>query len=154
MMKTNNYLLPYSCQKAGWVCLIAVPLLFAATLPVFNTFEWIEQTYSRFASSILYLLLFLGVFFIALSREKEEDEMIRELRVSSIAITFYIAIVTIFLSNIFMTADHALRFIKHREVVAVYRALNNVVTFFFIYIVIYKVRLWRSRFEVNKEEKR
>lgn len=151
MMKPKNYLLPYCCQKVGWGCLIATLILFIASLIIFNELKWIEQEYSRISSAILYLLFILGVFFLALSKEKVKDEMIRELRVSSIAITFYISITIATIFSLLFCLDHALRFINHPVVRILSNTLTNVVTFFFIYIAIYKIRLWKGRFISKKE---
>lgn len=93
-MKTNNYLLPYSYKKVGmWMFLpftaICICLLFGVKLPAL-TIPWIA-----IGDSILYkgtadlltevgmMGLLVSLCFIALSKEKDEDEMTGQIRMQS-----------------------------------------------------------------------
>ena len=85
-MKTRNYLLPYSYKKVGmWMFLpfaaLCVCLFFSVNLPEIKV-PWIAIGDDFFYGGEANLISTLGMLgllvslcFIALSREKDEDEM-------------------------------------------------------------------------------
>ncbi len=154
--------MPYRCQMAGWglmgaavvYLLLYVSGCFGAILP----HEWIITEKSRFLTLILMVLMYSGVFLVSLSREKEEDEMIHELRSTSIAITAYVMMVIFVIISLICAFNDAFRFFPYSELSALrlYSLENNVtnvLTGFFIYLLIYKLRLWKSRWETRRSMK-
>lgn len=93
-MKTRNYLLPYTCKKVGmWLFLpfavIYICLLFDVKLPSIQI-PWIAVGDEMFYQGTADLLTEVGMMgllvslcFIALSREKDEDEMTAHIRMQS-----------------------------------------------------------------------
>ena len=93
-MKTHNYLLPYACKKAGmWMFLpfaaICLCLLFDVHLPEIRV-PWIAfgdnflyQGEADLFTEIGMMGLLVSLCFIALSREKDEDEMTAHIRMQS-----------------------------------------------------------------------
>ncbi len=157
-MNKKNFLMPHLCQKIGWVLLILTPVCLVMMALSFNTFHLFEQRYSYMYVNGVELLLFLSMLFIALSKEREEDEMIRELRLSSVAITAYIQFSIYILFSLFQTVG-AVCF--SNDYVALYNTFPwfvYVKSFcgfgisFFVYIVIFKIRLLVRRREARKEK--
>ena len=93
-MKTRNYLLPYAYKKVGmWMFLpfaaLCLCMLFGIDLPEIKI-PWIAVGKHLFEPCKADLLVELGlmgllvsVCFIALSREKDEDEMTGQIRMQS-----------------------------------------------------------------------
>lgn len=77
-MKHKDLLLPYSCQKAGWIIAIAIPVLFLVYLLVCGRNRGLlSEQNLQYVVGILAMLFFVAVFLICASREKDEDEIIR-----------------------------------------------------------------------------
>lgn len=157
-MNRKNLLMPHVCQKIGWVLLILTPVYLVLMALAFNTFHLIEQRYSYLCMKGVELLLFLSMFFIALSKEREEDEMIRELRLSSVAIIAYIQFSIYILFSLCQTIGAAC---FSNDYVAFYNTFPwfmYVKSFcgfgisFFGYIFIFKIRLLARRREARKEK--
>lgn len=94
LMKTHNYLLPYSCKKVGMgmflpFAAICVCLLFSVDLPEIKV-HWIglgKHVFEVYEGNLLTELGMMGLLvslcLIALSREKDEDEMTGQIRMRS-----------------------------------------------------------------------
>ncbi len=80
---------PYSGKKFGLVStLVCIPLLIAA--------QWLSSDYyfsDRRATHLLLALINIGLVFIALSQEKQEDERVIAIRYASYRITFSIFVI-------------------------------------------------------------
>lgn len=124
----SNYLLPFQCKKIGWIMLI-LGLLFAIVMfalgwdPFFDTsgFDFLEIkipalvdlepaaasadfftiTENNVIDELIGLLLILGAIFIALSKEKREDEFISKVRLDSLVWAVYVNYVILILSILF-----------------------------------------------------
>lgn len=151
-MTTCNFLLPRKCQTIGWLLLAGLPVFFGLTLLVFNQWHWLEQDKSRFATVILYLMLLAGIFLIAFSREKDEDEMVRDIRISSIAIAAYIQMTLYIVVSVIFAFNHGFRFITTGWPFYYYNILSSAFITFILYIIIFKSRLWKIRHECKKEK--
>lgn len=90
-MKHNEHMLPHKCQTFGWV-IIAIPfILFGIVLLIrllcleaqFNNFC---EKYIRIFVTCLYTCIPIGGAVLCFSREKEEDEMIKSIRLKAIGI--------------------------------------------------------------------
>ena len=150
-MKRNNYLLPHSFQRIGWGLLIALPVLFGLMLWIFNGLKLIPQSYSQFGTLVLYIVAALAALFIGLSEEKQEDEFIQTLRLRSIANTAWIIFILIIVSA--MDVDICDAFgIPGREKFWMRYARLDTIFAFFLYIVIFRFRLYKYRKEAGHEE--
>lgn len=150
-MKKTSYLLPHSFQRIGWALLISLPILFVLLLLAFNTLNLIPQSYSKFGTLLLYIVIALSALFIGLSEEKQEDEFIQTLRLRSIANTAWICFILIIVSA--MDVDICEAFgIPGREKFWMRYARLDTIFAFFLYIIIFRYRLYRYRKEVRHEE--
>ena len=147
-MKKNNFLLPHCFQKIGWGLFIFSFIFLGASLYAFNKLELFDQNYSRYATLILYLILIFSALFVAFSKEKIEDELIQNIRFSSIVITAYISFLIFMIEWIFFAFNHAFRFSSFY----IDLSLINPVTMFMLYVVIFKTRLFISKRGLKNEE--
>ncbi|MBA4301604.1 MAG: hypothetical protein C0433_16105 [Cyclobacterium sp.] len=95
----TKILLPHRFQKIGWLlCLPFAALLFANNYFDFS-FHWLEfevrdgvlfkDSKENFSNEIALIGVFVSLFLMAFSREKEEDEYIQKLRLDSLLVAFY-----------------------------------------------------------------
>ncbi len=95
----TNILLPHQFQKLGWVLLLPFAILLFATNYLEFYFSWLEidmregaffeEPRENFTNELAMIGVFLSLFLIAFSREKEEDEYIRKLRLDSLLLACY-----------------------------------------------------------------
>ncbi len=156
-MNKQHYLLPHSFQRIGWALLIACPILFGILLWIFNGAELIPQRFSRFGMLIIYLVAAFSALFVGLSEEKQEDEFIHSLRLRSVALTAFVCFVLMILSAILVDVTAAFRF-QNTDLFAlnlfalIYKVFNSIVFAFFVYIVIFRFRLYKYNKEASHEE--
>lgn len=112
-MKTRNYLLPYSYKKIGmWMFLpfaaICVCLFFNVKLPEIKI-PWVGLGDNIFYKGEANLLTELGMMgllvslcFIALSRERDEDEMTGQIRMQSFAWSLWLTSIVLALGILFV----------------------------------------------------
>ena len=151
-MDRKQYLLPHSFQRIGWALLIACPILFGIILLLFNGLRLIPQSYSQFGTLALYLTAAFAALFVGLSEEKQEDEFIQSLRLRSIAQTAYICFVLMILSAILVDTLVAFRVQNRSAFFSFYQLFNSIIFAFFVYIVIFRYRLFKYRKEASHEE--
>ena len=151
-MDHKHYLLPHSFQRIGWALLIACPILFGLELLLFNGLKLIPQSYSQFGTLVLYLTAAFAALFVGLSEEKQEDEFIQSLRLRSIAQTAYICFVLMILSAILVDTLVAFRVQNRSAFFSFYQLFNSIIFAFFVYIVIFRYRLFKYRKEASHEE--
>ena len=151
-MDHKHYLLPHSFQRIGWALLIACPILFGLELLLFNGLKLIPQSYSQFGTLVLYLTAAFAALFVGLSEEKQEDEFIQSLRLRSIAQTAYICFVLMILSAILVDTLVAFRVQNRSAFFSFYQLFNSIIFAFFVYIVIFRFRLFKYRKEASHEE--
>jgi hypothetical protein len=149
-MDRKHYLLPHSFQRIGWALLIACPILFGFSLLLFNELKLIPQSYSQFGTLVLYLAAAFSALFVGLSKEKQEDEFIQAIRLRSIAQTAYICFVLMILSAIIVDIRAAFRL--STVALPFYRMFNSLIFAFFVYIAIFRFRLFKYRKEASHEE--
>lgn len=94
-MKEKSILMPHCCQKTGWCLLLLVVLSIVVKALFIHSI--IAAWYMAKAG---HLLTILALFFICLSKEKEEDEMISGLRLKAIGITGYVFFVVFLLLSL------------------------------------------------------
>lgn len=145
------YLLPHSCQTAGWI-ITGVSAILLVCCGVFRMPSILDDPVS------VAFFLFIGLFLIGLSREKQEDEFTVFLRsrsaLTAIAVMFGLKIVTgftwAFLVNF---ADRAV--VDSRPMGMVFKQLRSLTNYggaFILYLILYKIRLARYNKEVENEE--
>ncbi len=154
-MKSKNYLLPHYCQ---WIGLAMAVIFLAYSLLgkyVLNGLDWFGPENKTINDLIRQTLFYVGVLFIAFSKEKDEDEMIWEIRVNSIALTGYIALIayvlTVLIGQIcFAPFEDEVDWVIYCSVTGLF---FHIFVWLFIYLAIFKVRLWKKRYEARKEIK-
>lgn len=145
------YLLPHRCQTAGWIIAgLSAVLLICCGL--FRMPSILDDPVS------VAFFLYIGLFLIGLSREKQEDEFTVFLRTRS-ALT---AIVVMFGLRIFIgivwaifatSADRAV--VESRPVGMFFKQIHDLTNYggaFLLYLILYKIRLLRYNKEVENEE--
>ena len=148
-MSYSKLLLPHRCQIIGWILLIAAPIELGVSLLMFNVWRCMDQNYSHYSTAILYFLFFTGTFFIALSKEKKEDEMIQEFRFRAIAITAYICVFLFAASGLIYALNTVVHF-WNMFIQVLFQLMNVSCPYFFLYIVIFKAFLLISRYKSKK----
>lgn len=137
------FLLPYRFQTVG--CILAGIGLVMWIIPFVAGFD--DTTTIHW---VLYatLAIYVGIFLIGFSREKQEDEFTLHLRTSS-ALTAMLVIFGLKILLMFVTS-----FLRWKDVISkdgivedLVHGLTGLSMVFFLYLIIYKIRL--ARF--NKE---
>lgn len=95
----TKILLPHRYQKFGWIALFPFTILLLSTeyfefsfefltfqIDAGGSFSWLGQ---NFTNEIGLIGVFVSLFLIAFSKEKEEDEFIQKLRLDSLLIACY-----------------------------------------------------------------
>ena len=147
-MNQKSYLLPHSFQRVGWALLICVPILLGLVPWVFNDLKLIPQHYSRFGTLVLEIVAALSASLVGLSEEKQEDEFIQSIRLRSIANTAWICFTLMILLILAECVCGAFRV----SMPPVHRFFGSLIFAFFVYIVIFRFRLFKYRKEASHEE--
>jgi len=157
-MQSKTYMLPYRFRKCGYGLIIASVLSFVLGLLMANVWEIIPQTHTRFISMVMYLLFFLGIFMIVMTEEKDEDEMIDSIRRRSIATTAFIAFGFFMVINMVMAFLHGFRSLQSMELVSSLMTvmtgtlLTSINTYVILYLIIFRISLWRMRRQCKEEQ--
>lgn len=147
-MKNKDLLLPYSCQKAGWIVAIAIPILFVVYLLLCRwNITLLSERNLQIVASILALLFFVAVFLICASREKEEDEMISSIRRQTLAVFVYVLFFLYLLAGLFFSLDIGFQFVKDYQEEVLGNTIIRITLFAIIYELVFKIRLWLNRRE-------
>ena len=147
-MKHKDLLLPYSCQKAGWIIAIAIPVLFILyALISGGNKALVTERNLHYLFGILAMLFFVAVFLICASREKDEDEMISSIRRQTLSIFIYILFFLYFLAGLFFSLDIGLHFVKDYQGEVLGNTIIRITLFAIIYELVFKIRLWLNRRE-------
>lgn len=80
--------MPHSCQKIGWWLLLLTALI--VVTKVILTYATHSIDVAWYLAKTSHLILIVSLFFITLSKEKVEDEMISGLRLKAIGLTSYV----------------------------------------------------------------
>ena len=160
-MKNKTYMLPYRFRKCGYGLIIASVLSFTLGLLMANVWEIIPKTHTRFISMVMYLLFFLGIFVIVMTKEKDEDEMVDSIRRRSIATTAFIAFGIFVVTNLLMSFLHGFRTLYSVSFVSslvsvltgngIANGLRSIDTYIVIYLIIFRISIWKMRIQ-SKED--
>ena len=151
-MNKTSYLLPHSFQRIGWALLISLPVLLGLMLWTFNGLKLIPQSYSQFGTLVLYIVAALSALFVGLSEEKQEDEFIQTLRLRSVANTAWLCFILTIVSFLVGEFFQAFRLPGSKKFWYNYQMFSNILFAFFLYIVIFRFRLYKYRKEASHEE--
>ena len=151
-MNKTSYLLPHSFQRIGWALLISLPVLLGLMLLTFNGLELIPQSYSQFGTLVLYIVAALSALFVGLSEEKQEDEFIQTLRMRSVSNTAWICFILTIVSALIVDVFVAFRIQGGDPFLYSHKIVNSLIFAFFVYIVIFRFRLYKYRKEADHEE--
>ena len=150
-MKTNNFLLPFRFKKLGWGILVAVPVVFVVLLGLFHA-DLIPQMISRYMTMVLYMMLFVGMFMVVLSQEKEEDEMIRSIRSRSVSLSAFITFALYIVMSLVLAFVHGFRSLECSGIYKIHEMISNIMTPFLIYLLIFRISIWKMRKECREEQ--
>ena len=157
-MKNKTYMLPYRFRNWGYGLIIASVLSLVLGLLMANVWEIIPQTHTRFISMVMYLLFFLGIFVIVMTEEKDEDEMIDSIRRRSIAATAFIAFGFFMVINLGMAFLHGFRslqsmsFVSSLVTVLTGTGLTSVNTYIILYLIIFRISIWKMRKQCKEDQ--
>ena len=147
-MKHKDLLLPYSCQKAGWIIAIAIPVLFILyALISGGNKALVTERNLHYLIGLLAMLFFVAVFLICASREKDEDEMISSIRRQTLSIFIYMLFFLYFLAGIFFSLDIGLNIVKEYQGEVLGNTIIRITLFAIVYELVFKIRLWLNRRE-------
>ena len=99
-MNNKSILMPHAYKKFGWWLLLLTVLIEATKVILAYTTHSIDITWYLAKSS--HLLFILSLFFITLSKERIEDEMIHGLRLKALGITGYVFFVVFLLLSVIL----------------------------------------------------
>lgn len=147
VMNNKSILMPHSCQKIGWGLLILTALIILVKA-VFFAHDIDTMWYLAKGA---HLTLLLALFFVCLSKEKVEDEMISSLRLRAAGITAY-AFFLVFLALSLVLELQLYRFFPRFDgTLDLYMSELFLIVLplllFGLYIVLFKGMLRRSRKE-------
>ncbi|MBO6029444.1 MAG: hypothetical protein J6P75_09635 [Bacteroidales bacterium] len=157
-MQKKSILMPHACHKIGWWLLFLIPLVvgfyeilyyFFRETPLFA----VINNNSRFMTMISYLVLIASAFFICLSKEKVEDEMVSQYRLRAIGISAYVNFILYWVFRLVYALQIGFQFgiggpgeIDFHETMELFDDLIPFTTAGLYYLV-FKWMLWRSRKE-------
>ena len=96
-MNKKSILMPHSCQKFGWYLLVLSFLVEIAKVLFVH-----DINVAWYFAKAAHIALVVSLFFICMSKEKVEDEMISGFRLKSIGITAYTFFVFFLVLSIFL----------------------------------------------------
>lgn len=105
-MENKSFLLPYYCQKVGWG-LATLSLALFICFSIISTLDYggnikLPRLLENAIIWITYILPFISLAFLCLSRERKEDEYIEYLRRNSVFIVVVIGFVAAMITYAFM----------------------------------------------------
>ena len=131
-MKT--LLFPHGFQKWGW-CIFAVGVIFGIYAMV------TDYGASCLVNNIAIIGTVIGSVFVTCSREKIEDEMVRQLRLNSLLVALYINYAVLIVCSLFVYDLDSLSVM-----------LYKMFTILLIFMVVFRYRMWQLNKEVKDEE--
>ena len=114
----TKILLPHRFQMIGWILFWPLALLLVLNSFYDFEFDWLTWEGFRvgdifasenenFTNEVSIIGTFLSLFFIAFSKEKQEDEYIQKLRLDSLLIAFYVyGLLTVIGTLVFYSAGY------------------------------------------------
>ena len=134
-MNNKSILMPHTCQKVGW-CL----LIFSIIVEVAQALFVHNMDVAWYFAKTAHITLIVSLFFICLSKEKVEDEMISGFRLKSIGITAYVFFVLLLILSIVLEVKPDTNPYLSELFLLVLPLL-----LFVLYYGIFKLMLWKSK---------
>ena len=134
--------MPHICQRIGWI-LLSISLSIEIIKIVRWYFTHDVDRIEGYLAQTVYILLIVSLFFISLSKERVEDEMISILRLRALGITGYSFFILILLLSLVLTFGDCNLYFSELFLMTLPLLLAT------LYYLIFKWMLWRSK----KEEK-
>ncbi|MFA6652372.1 MAG: hypothetical protein WCS46_06815 [Bacteroidales bacterium] len=159
-MKRKRILLPHKFQVIGWGLF---SLAFMLLLFILFRYEWstshehtflpIVDQYSRYVTFVLLVLAYASAFFVAFSEEKQEDELVREIRFSSVTLVAAVlfALLVLFSLLAALAQGFQLNFLTNRSYIVMHW-ISNILFAFFLYVIVFRVRLFIIKRRSKHEE--
>lgn len=97
-MNNKSILMPHSRQKIGWWLLLPAALIVVTKVILTYTTHSIDVAW--YLAKASHLILIVSLFFITLSKEKVEDEMISGLRLKALGLTGYVFFIVFLLLSL------------------------------------------------------
>ena len=141
--------MPHACQKIGWWLLLLTALIAVTKVILMYATHSIDVAWYLAKSS--HLVLIVSLFFITLSKEKVEDEMISGLRLKAIGLIGYFYFVVFLLLSLVLELRLFALFKNYDNVTEAY--LSEFFLIFLpvaiagLYYLIFRVLLHRSKKE-------
>ena len=151
----RNFLLPHCFQLIGWGLFVCGFMGFFGGLYLFNTLKLIPQSYSKYLTLLEYIIFYSSALFVGFSREKIEDELTMVTRFNSLTITAYTTFIVIVMFQLVLVVNQPFNLINwasHRPLYYFILTFINPITIFMLYILIFRVSLFRFRKSVKDEE--
>jgi hypothetical protein len=151
----RNFLLPHCFQLIGWGLFVFGFIGFFGGLYLFNTLKLIPQSYSKYLTLLEYIIFYSSALFVGFSREKIEDELTMVTRFNSLAITAYTTFIVFVMFQLVLVVNQPFNLINwasHRPLYYFILTFINPITIFMLYILIFRVSLFRFRKSVKDEE--
>jgi hypothetical protein len=131
----SRFLFPHYCRIIGYLC-FAVDILKAVLLKVYYPQGFTQEgsvtnIWMNITNDFNILIVIVGLLLIAFSKEKDEDELISQLRLDSLQWAIYI---NYFLFIIFVILVHGFKFL---EIVA-----YNVITPLIFFIIRFRWKIF------------
>ncbi len=140
-------LFPHAMQKPGWI-IFALSATLGATMMLQQSFDVLPQSvasqlnyYGYFVNNIAIIGTIIGAILATCSREKIEDEMISSIRLNSLLTALYIHYAIIVVASLLV---YDLDFL--------YVMLYGMFTILIIFMVVFRLRIWRMRKEERDEQ--
>ena len=124
-MKTP--LFPHSFQRVGWI-IFAI----GVALGAYSIFKGFDGSYIM--NNVTIISIIVGGLFVTCSREKIEDEMTQQLRLSSLLTALYINYAALIVCALLVYDMDCLN-------VMIY----NMVTILLIFMVVFRWKIWRMK---------
>lgn len=149
-MKNKSILMPHVCQKIGW-CLLLLLIVIHITKRILYGADCYSIELARTIAHIEHITLIISLFFICLSKETVEDEMISSLRLRALGYTAYVVFLFFLVTSIFLEclSDYRLGSDMTNPYLCELLLLVLPILLSGLYYPIFRWMLWRSR----KEEK-
>ncbi|MCS3734979.1 hypothetical protein [Mucilaginibacter dorajii] len=141
----SRFLFPTKFRSIGYM-LFGIDILYAIIMKIVHPHGFAKELQEvqplgmAIGNDINILTIVVGLFLIAFSKEKDEDELITQLRLDSLHWAIYFNFGIFIVSVLFL---HGLQFL---EVVA-----YNVITPFIFFITRFRWRIWRLNRSLNSE---
>ena len=146
-MKSKSILMPHACQKVGW-CLVALSLISFIINVLFFRHNIDGSWY--FAKTTHFTAL-LAFFFLCLSKEKVEDEMISAYRLKAAGITGYVFFVILIMISIVLELKPGFLFSHAEDTLSMYLSEFFLIVLplllFIVYFLTFKVLLVKSKMQ-------